>query len=103
MAYWPMPNREQGFYASVRTLLSQPGGMFPQYLTGLDEEFRRQEYFSFSATDAVLDYLDTQCFQGTDWENVLQAELLALPGWAGLMRRLEEDPGLAPHESVPRR
>ncbi len=27
--------------------------------------------------------------------------MLALPGWAGLMRRLEEDPGLAPHESVP--
>ncbi len=60
MAYWPMPHREKGFYASVRTLLSQPGGMFPRYLTGLDEEFERQEYLSFSATDAVLDYLDTQ-------------------------------------------
>ena len=30
-----------------------------------------------------------------------EAELLALPGWAGLMRRMEEDPALAPHESVP--
>ncbi len=65
MAYWPMPNREKGFYASVRTLLSQPSGVFPRYLAGLDEEFRRQEYFSFSATDAVLDYLDTQYYQGT--------------------------------------
>ena len=46
MAYWPMPHREKGFYASVRTLLSQRGGIFPRYLTGLDEEFRRQEYFS---------------------------------------------------------
>ena len=77
------------------------GGIFPRYLTGLDEEFRRQEYLSFSATDAVLDYLDTQHFREADWEEVLQAELLALPGWAGLMRRLEEDPGLAPHETVP--
>lgn len=100
MAYWPMPNREQGFYASVRTLLSQPFGIFPQYLAGLDEEFRRQEYFSFSATDAVLDYLDTQFFKEPDWENALKAELLALPGWAGLMRRLEEDPGLAAHKSL---
>ena len=92
LAYWSMPHREQGFYASVRTLLSQPGGMFPRYLTGLDEEFRRQEYFAFSPTDAVLDYLDSSYFHEADWENVLQSELLALPGWAGLMRRIEEDP-----------
>ncbi len=101
MAYWPMPHREKGFYESVRTLLAQGCGIFPQYLTGLDEEFARQEYFAFSATDAVLDYLDTQYFQEAEWESVLQSELLALPGWAGLMRRLEEDPGLAPHETVP--
>ena len=101
MAYWSMPHREKGFYASVRTLLSQPGGMFPRYLKGLDEEFRRQEYFAFSATDAVLDYLDSSYFREADWESVLQSELLALAGWAGLMRRLEEDAGLAPHESVP--
>lgn len=101
MAYWPMPNREAGFYRCVRTLLARRGGMFPRYLSGLEEEFERQEYFSFSAIDAVLDYLDTQQFRARDWESVLQAELLALPGWAGLMRMLEEDPNLAPHESVP--
>jgi uncharacterized protein YbcC (UPF0753/DUF2309 family) len=101
LAYWPMPHREKGFYESVRTLLSRRAGVFPRYLTGLDEEFRRQEHLSFSATDAVLDYLDTQCFREADWQDVLQAELLALPGWAGLMRRLEEDPNLAPHESLP--
>jgi uncharacterized protein YbcC (UPF0753/DUF2309 family) len=101
MAYWPMPHREKGFYESVRMLLRPRGGIFPRYLTGLYEELDRQEYFSFSATDAVLDYLDTLHFREADWNAVLQAELLALPGWAGLMRRLEEDPSLAPHEAVP--
>ncbi len=101
MAYWPMPQRERGFYQSVRTLLGQQGGLFPRYLSGLDDEFRRQQYFSFSSTDAVMDYLDTQFFREDEWEDVLQTELLALPGWAGLMRRLEEDPRLAPHESLP--
>jgi uncharacterized protein YbcC (UPF0753/DUF2309 family) len=101
MAYWPMPCREKGFYTSVRALLAQPYGLFPRYLTGLDEEFRRQECLGFSATDAVLDYLDSQHFPEADWESAIQVELLALPGWAGLMRRVEEDPGLAPHESVP--
>jgi uncharacterized protein len=97
-AYWPMPNRERGFYKSVRTLLSKQGGIFPKYLVGLDDEFRKQECLSFSADDAVLDYLESQCFREAEWPEVLRAELLALPGWAGLMHRLEEDPALAPHK-----
>jgi uncharacterized protein YbcC (UPF0753/DUF2309 family) len=101
MAYWPMPCRERGFYQSVRMLLGRRGALFPRYLTGLDEEFRRQEYFSYSSADAVLDYLDTQYFKEAEWEDVLRAELLALPGWAGLMRKLEAEPALAPHEKVP--
>ncbi len=100
-AYWPMPYRERGFYESVRTLLAKRGGVFPRYLRGLDKEFRQQEESSFSATDAVLDYLGAESFPESEWEEILQSELLALPGWAGLMRRLEESPGLAPHESIP--
>ena len=100
-AHWAMPHRERGFYESVRMLLGQRGGIFPRYLGGLDKEFRRQEDRSYSATDAVLDYLDAEKFADCQWEEILRPELLALPGWAGLMRKLEESPGLAPHESVP--
>ena len=101
MTYWPMPHRQEGFYAGVRTLLSTRGGLFPLYLTGLEDELDRQAYFSFTAADAVLDYLDSHRFPEADWDVVIQDELLALPGWAGLMRRLEEDPGLAPHVALP--
>jgi len=101
MAYWPMPNREKGFYECVRTLFLCQGGMFPRYLVGLDDEFRKQECLSFSASDAVLDYLDSQSFREAEWSEILQAELLALPGWAGLMHRLEKDPALAPHKTLP--
>jgi uncharacterized protein YbcC (UPF0753/DUF2309 family) len=100
-AYWPMPYRDKGFYEGVRMLLGQRGGMYPKYLAGLDEEFRRQEHHAYSAADAVLDFLDEQPFPEPVWPEVLQAELLALPGWAGLMRRLEEDPSLAPHQVLP--
>lgn len=100
-AYWPMPKREKGFYESVRTLFSQRGGIFPRYLVGLGDQFRKQERLSFSAADAVLDYLDGQSLREADWTEILQAELLALPGWAGLMYRLEKDPALAPHKILP--
>jgi uncharacterized protein YbcC (UPF0753/DUF2309 family) len=100
-AYWPMPNRNKGFYESVRTLFSQRGGIFPKYLVGLDDESERQKLLSFSAEDAVLDYLDSRLLPEGEWSEVLEAELLALPGWAGLMRRLESSPDLAPHEALP--
>ena len=100
-AYWPMPNREKGFYESVRMLLARSGGILPKYLVGLDEEFRRQERRCFSAADAILDYMDSLSFRETEWPEILEAELLALPGWAGLMHKLEEDPTLAPHKILP--
>ncbi|MBO0912477.1 MAG: DUF2309 family protein, partial [Acidobacteria bacterium] len=99
-AYWPMPNREKGFYESVRILLSGRARILPRYLVGLDEEFQRQFVHGFSAADAVLDYLDSNSFEESEWPEILKAELLALPGWAGLMRRLEEEPTLAPHTTL---
>ncbi|HEV2468317.1 MAG TPA: DUF2309 domain-containing protein [Candidatus Sulfotelmatobacter sp.] len=100
-AYWRMPNREKGFYESVRILFSMRGAIFPKYLVGLDEEFRRQERLAFSPADAVLDCLDSITTEEAEWPAILESELLALPGWAGLMRKLEEDPSLAPHTTLP--
>ncbi len=101
MAYWPMPHREKGFYISVRILLAGAGGIFPRHLRGLDDEFARQQHLSYSAIDAVLDCLDAEGVPESEWESLIQRELLALPGWPGLMRRLEEDPAIAPHQNVP--
>ena len=100
-AYWPMPNRERGFYESVRTLLAQRGGVFPKYLAGLDDEFQRQSHLGFFATDAVLDCLDKLHYPEAIWLELIQSELLALPGWAGLMRTLEDNPSLLPHRALP--
>jgi uncharacterized protein YbcC (UPF0753/DUF2309 family) len=100
-AYWPMPHRERGFYESVRMLLAQRGGVFPKYLAGLDDEFQRQHHHGFSASDAVLDCLDKLEYREAMWPDLIQAELLALPGWAGLMRALEENPSLVPHRALP--
>jgi uncharacterized protein YbcC (UPF0753/DUF2309 family) len=100
-AYWPMPHRERGFYESVKTMLAHRGGVFPKYLAGLDREFQRQQRLSFSAADAVLDCLDSLCDRDAAWHLILQDELLALPGWAGLIHTLEENPGQAQHYAIP--
>lgn len=100
MAYWPMPNRHLGFYQAVRELLRQPFSFYPEHLTGVPAKFDRLARFSLNAPETVIQALDAFGVPETDWERVLRAELLALPGWAGLMRRLEEEPGLAPHEEL---
>ena len=99
MAYWPMPNRDRGFYESVRTLFARGGGIFPRYLRGLDAEFARQESLAYSSTEVVLDAL--AAVDPAEWAGAIETELVALPGWAGLMWTLEENPGLAPHEKLP--
>lgn len=101
LSYWEMPLREQGFYQSVRTLLQQPALLLPALLSGLKTVFQQQSASQMTAADVVLDCLHKFGVPPAEWESVIKAELLSLPGWAGLMHKLETEPALAPHEPVP--
>ncbi len=99
LAYWPMPNRDQGFWRASLGLLAQGGTVDSRALRELRTWAVRWQ--GLDAVDAVMAAFDVLGVSDPQWEPLLQAELLALPGWAGLMRQLEQDPALAPHESVP--
>ncbi len=101
IAYWPMPNRQSGFLDSVRALLAPGWALYPRYLERLGDEFRAQLEQNLDAEEVALKALDRLGVPEEDWERVLTAELLALPGWAGIVRELEKNPGLAPHVRVP--
>jgi len=98
MSYWPMPGREEGFYAAVRKMLSHPAAIFPSGLVGLDKAFRDQIERNLDAADVVIACLGPD---QNSWEPRLREELLALPGWPGLFSQLENDPALFPHDAVP--
>ncbi len=99
MAYWPMPNRQAGFWAASVELLRQPGAVTADKLGGLSGRIRAWSKLDSSA--AVIAALEALAVPEAEWEEFLQAELLSLAGWAGLMHQLEADPTLAPHERVP--
>lgn len=101
LSYWPMPLREKGFYQSVRQLMLQPGLLMPALLDGLKHAFEQQAAQQQTSADIILNCLHRFGVPQSEWEPVLTAELLALPGWAGLMHKLELEPTLAPHEAVP--
>ncbi len=98
MAYWTMPNREQGLWLSVTQLLTR---------TAIAESALRDlravavEWSKLKTLEALEEALEVLGVEEGGWEAFLQAELLALPGWAGLASQLEKDPSLSPHEVVP--
>lgn len=101
MAYWPMPSREHGFYQTVRALLMQPLALYPQHLGELGGEFRRQAAEHCTAEQVVERILHRFAALEPRREAMLRSELLALAGWAGILRRLEQEPGLAPYVHLP--
>ena len=100
IAYWPMPLRELGLLSASRKIMGQPAGISLKHLSGIPKEFRRQETASLTPVATVLEMFQRLGIEQENWEEFLQAELLALPGWAGLISCLEKDPSLAPHERV---
>ncbi|MFN7564409.1 MAG: putative inorganic carbon transporter subunit DabA, partial [Prosthecobacter sp.] len=100
IAYWPMPLREEGLLAASRKIMSQPLSIARKHLTLVGREYRRQMERSMSAEDVVIDALERLAVFPSDWEDFLMSELIALPGWAGMIRMLENDVTLAPHDRV---
>lgn len=103
LSYWPMPNREAGFLTAALTLLTQPFCLAPTELKSLPRRCRELTGPGVAAEETVRRALEALGLTESEWEPTIQAELLALGGWAGMMRRLEQEPELAPHEAVPAR
>lgn len=100
-AYWPMPDRDVGFLRSVRKLVSQRAYIASKALRGLTQEVRTQEAAGLTAIQTIERCLALLGVPADETESVIEAELLALPGWAGLFRELETNPGLSPHLQLP--
>lgn len=101
IAYWPMPDRELGFHRAARSLFLQVGAVASPWLRPLRALLREQERRDATAEDVVIEMLERLGVAQRDWEAYVQRVLLALPGWAGLLRRLECEPDIAPQEAPP--
>ncbi|MEV8635321.1 DUF2309 domain-containing protein [Streptosporangium sp. NPDC051023] len=99
IAYWPMPERGQGFLHAFRRLYGQPGGPPDRFLRGLDTELRRQETEAWTAERTVAWALRELAVPEPEWGAAIEATLLSLRGWAGMMRQFEHRPDRAPVEA----
>ncbi|XJZ25700.1 DUF2309 domain-containing protein [Bacillota bacterium Lsc_1132] len=77
-AVWMMPNREEGFYQSWRRLI--------QYDPALDRRIRRQlNQLPKEADNALMEALLALEIPYSEMQGYLEAHLLALPGWSGMI------------------
>jgi uncharacterized protein YbcC (UPF0753/DUF2309 family) len=100
IAYWPMPLRELGLLKASRKIMAQSLSVYRAHLSLIGDELRAQAASDMSAEDTVTAMLKRLGVPEGEWEKFIIAELLGLPGWAGLIRCLEVDPSLAPHDRV---
>lgn len=84
-AIWPMPGRERGLLASMRWLGRTPLGAPEPWLSGLRARLGRDA----SAMSLIMECLAKRGDAETGWPNVLHEALFALPGYAGMIHRLE--------------
>jgi len=92
-AIWPMPRREHGLLAAVRWLARTPLGVPEGWLAGLAVRLGK-------ATSAELLIVECLAQRGDPeggWPHVLHEALFALPGYAGMIHRLEHVPHERPH------
>jgi uncharacterized protein YbcC (UPF0753/DUF2309 family) len=100
LAYWSMPSRDRGFWKASLKVLDQPAvgalvlRLLPKYIEAAK---------GLNSTEGLLATLEALGIEESEWDRILLAELLALPGWAGMIYRLEVEPELAPHEQIPSR
>jgi len=107
VAAWPMPNRHLGLLGAVATLYADRIGPIPTWCRGLPDRLRQVETDDGPGGPATFDVIRAELtvlgVPAHAWPEYIADAVVALRGWAGMVRQLEERPDRAPVEAVPAR
>jgi uncharacterized protein len=90
LAAWALPRRGEGFAKAFCSLYAQPVGPPEDWRRGLAAELARHAASREHPLDWVRSSLDALGVLEPEWEAYLTATLLALRGWGGMIRFLEQ-------------
>jgi uncharacterized protein len=97
VSHWAPPGRDEGFYRSFCALYRLSGGPPEPWRRGLSAEIARIEGRNLGPLESIRESLELLGVPEAEWESFLSATLLALRGWAGITRYLEQRPDRAVH------
>lgn len=89
VAHWALPGRELGFFKCFRELYRTAGGPPERWLQGLSSELERLRRAGLGPMDSIRESLDLLGITEEEWDAFLPATLLALRGWASMIRQME--------------
>ncbi|QEH33946.1 hypothetical protein OJF2_24780 [Aquisphaera giovannonii] len=89
MARWAMPGREDGFYRAFCDLYGQPFGPPDRWMKGLHAELSGLMQAGVGPLESIRRSLRALGVPPQEWEAFVSKTLLALRGWAGMIRVVE--------------
>ena len=98
MAGWQMPGRHDGFYQAWRQLAARD---FSGRFLGIKQFTKKVRALPDSAEDAIALYRQRLGVPEQGWTDYLSRQLAQLPGWAGFIRWLGENPGYSAQKHHP--
>ncbi|WP_437729902.1 YbcC family protein [Sorangium sp. So ce1335] len=101
VAHWTMPDRAQGLWRCFREMVLEGSRPAAPALAGLDVELRRVDAEGLSPAAIAARALDELGVAEERWEAYATRVLLELPGWAGMIHRLEHTPSDRPLGAPP--
>ncbi|HWA98714.1 MAG TPA: DUF2309 domain-containing protein [Pirellulales bacterium] len=89
LSHWQLPVRDRGFFFAFCALYRQPVGPPDRWRRGLRHELARLQDQGVTPLESIADSLHALGVDEHEWEAYLAATLLALRGWAGMLRQIE--------------
>lgn len=97
LANWELPRRDEGFLSAFSALYGKPEACLDPALRQAPAELARIEQSKMSALECIRESLSLLGVVDSEWDDYLAVTLLALPGWGGIIRFLEEREDRAVH------
>jgi uncharacterized protein YbcC (UPF0753/DUF2309 family) len=89
LAHWSLPGRDEGFFRAFCGLYRQPLGAPERWLRPLPESLASLEDAGTGPLESIRDSLAILGVGEEEWEAYIASTLLALRGWAGMVRQIE--------------
>ncbi|WP_437911351.1 DUF2309 domain-containing protein [Sorangium sp. So ce302] len=101
IAHWTMPDRAKGLWRCFRDMALEGSRLAAPAFVGLDAELRRFDAEALSPAAIAVRALEELSVAEDHWDVYVTRVLLELPGWAGMIHRLEHTPSDRPPGSPP--
>ncbi|MBM4298110.1 MAG: DUF2309 domain-containing protein, partial [Deltaproteobacteria bacterium] len=90
LAHWRLPLRDEGFYRAFIALYRQAGGPPNHWLRGLARQLEQLADQNVSPLACIHQSLGLLGVPADEWPAYINASLLGLRGWAGMIRFVEQ-------------